>query len=67
MGISTTTNVHRVVGVQIERRRFSDWSSLCITLRTADGGTVSFDAFSTEALQLVDVPEITVKRDEVAA
>lgn len=64
--LTTSTQIHRAVSVQIERRRFSNWSSLQITITTAEGAAIVFDAFSTAALHLQDVPEIA-QRAEVAA
>ncbi len=59
----TSTNVHAVVGVSIERKRFSDFRALTITFTTADGSTVTVDAFSAEPLALIDADERIVAAD----
>lgn len=52
-----TTNVHHVVAVAVERLAFDDFHSLRFIFTTADGSTVSVDAFSADLLALADVAE----------
>lgn len=56
----TSTNIHGVVAVSIERKRFADFRCLTLTFTTADGNTVTIDAFSAEPLTLTDTDERAV-------
>ena len=52
--MTTTTNIHRVVSVEVERIEFDSFHSLRFKFITDDGATVDIDAFSFKPLALHD-------------
>ena len=54
--MTTTTNIYRVISVDVERIEFDSFHSLRFKFTTDDGATVDIDAFSAEPLALRDSP-----------
>ena len=52
----SSTNVFNVVGVTREIAVFDTFVSNRYIFTTADGGEISIDAFSAQALQVVELP-----------
>jgi hypothetical protein len=67
MSLVTSTNIHHVVSVTAESIRFNDFISTQFVFTTADGGTVTVDAFSAEPLLIALRPERDVRNVTVTA
>jgi hypothetical protein len=53
--MQTSTIVHGVVSIKVERVQFRGFHSTQFTLTQADGSVATFDAFSAEPLAINDL------------
>jgi hypothetical protein len=56
MTICSTTNIHHVVSASVEEVTFPGFVSTEFRFTLADGGVVTFSAFSAQPLQLISLP-----------
>lgn len=65
---TVTTNVHRVVKIQMKRQTYPTFESVDFILTTSDGGQLTFSAFThTRGLPVMWLPDEDLREEEKPA